>query len=216
VDVPPGTLPVNANVIVSVNGFCVNAVFWLMSRGTPVRTGLTLEEFLEFEATSAVRHEFVDGFMFAMAGASDAHNLIAGNIFALLRNAARGTACRVYQNDMKLLTNGKVYYPDVLLTCDPDDVGRDLKESPCLIVEVLSDSTEVVDRGEKLERYKRIPKLQMYVLVEQNRRFLQVFRRHPNGQWLYDDLEQDGTLEFPCVSLSLSMVEIYEDVDLNP
>ncbi len=177
--------------------------------------GLTLEQYLEFEAKSPVRHEFVDGFMFAMAGASDAHNLIAGNIFALLRNAARGTACRVYQSDMKLLAGGRMYYPDLLLTCDPDDVGRDTKERPCLVVEVLSNSTEAIDRGEKLERFKRLPNLQLYVLVNQDRRFVTFYRRKPDGTWQFDDIETEGSLEFPCLSLMVSLEQMYEDVNFD-
>ena len=136
-----------------------------MVRTAPDQTAITLEQYLEFEATSPVRHEFVDGFLFAMAGASDPHNLISGNIFAQVRLAARGTQCRAYQSDMKVLVDKKVYYPDVLLTCHPDDVGLIAKQHPCFIVEVLSDSTEVIDRIEKFAQYRQFESLQLYVLV---------------------------------------------------
>ncbi len=104
---------------------------------------LTFEQYLSLEEARATRHEFVDGFMFGMAGASDNHNLISLNIASAARAATRGSSCRAYYADMKLRTpNGVGYYPDVFITCNDDDKGKKVKQHPYLIIEVFSPSTE--------------------------------------------------------------------------
>jgi Uma2 family endonuclease len=116
------------------------------------QTPLTPDEYLQLEAESTVKHEYVDGEVFAMAGASDVHVTIAGNLFALLRSHVRGTNCRVYIADMKARVEARncFYYPDVMVTCDERDRATSTyKRFPKLIVEVLSDSTEAFDRGDK-------------------------------------------------------------------
>ncbi len=174
---------------------------------------LTFEEYLELEEHQEIRHEFVDGFMFAMAGASDEHNLISLNIATAARAATRGTTCRAYHTDMKLQTpNGIGYYPDVFITCDDDDKGKKVKQSPCLIIEVLSPSTEDIDRGEKWLNYQKSSSLKMYVLVRQDQKFLETYKRNPDGTWQYAILEENGRLEFSCVDFSMTLEEIYEDV----
>jgi Uma2 family endonuclease len=185
-----------------------------MVRQPPDQPAISLEQYLEFEATSPVRHEFVDGFLFAMAGASDPHNLICVNVSTQVRLAARGTPCRVYQSDMKLLVGQKAYYPDVLLTCHPDDAGQSAKQYPCFLVEVLSDSTEAIDRIEKFAQYRLLGNLQLYVLVHQTQRHLEYYRKQPSGEWLFGEIIGQGSLEFPCINLRLTLDEIYEDVDL--
>jgi Uma2 family endonuclease len=184
-------------------------------REAPVKTLISFEDYLEFEQSSDVRHEFVDGFLFAMAGASDPHNLIAGNIFSALRVAARGTACRVFQSDMKVLANGKGYYPDVILTCHPDDLGQNIKQHPCLLLEVLSNSTEHIDRSEKWENYQRLNSLKMYVLVHQDKPRVEVYRKLPDNTWQFVALDDSGEIKFSCVDLTLTLPEIFEDVDFS-
>lgn len=184
-------------------------------RDAPVKTLTSFADYLEFERQSEVRHEYVDGFLFAMAGASDPHNLIAGNIFTALRTAARGTTCRVFQSDMKVLVSGKGYYPDVVLTCHPDDLGQNLKQHPCLLVEVLSDSTEQIDRSEKWENYQRLQSLKMYVLVHQNKPRVEIYRKLPDHTWQFVSLEDTGTVEFSCVNATLTLTDIFEDVDFS-
>ena len=183
-------------------------------REAPIKTLTSFDEYLEFEGSSQVRHEYVDGFLFAMAGASDPHNLIAGNIFSALRVAARGTACRVFQSDMKVLANGKGYYPDVLLTCHPDDLGKSLKQHPCLLVEVLSNSTEHIDRSEKWENYQQLNSLRMYVLVHQDKTRVEVYRKLLDNTWQFVAFDKLGEIEFSCVDLRLTLFDIFEDVDL--
>lgn len=123
---------------------------------------LTPEEYLQLEEQNSVKHEYIDGYIYAMAGALDLHVTIAGNLFALLRNHDRGSGCRVYIADMKarIESLNRFYYPDVIVTCD----GRDqetpaYKRFPCLIVEVLSNFTEAFDRGDKFADYQTLESL---------------------------------------------------------
>lgn len=134
----------------------------------PVRTGLSFEEYLEVEKSSSVKHEFVDGQLFMMAGASDRHNRLAGRLYAQLLSA-EAASCRTFIADMKVQTpDGTGYYPDLLLTCDESDDDAYVKRKPCLVIEVLSSSIEAVDRGEKLHRYRTFESLKGYALVSQD------------------------------------------------
>ncbi len=177
---------------------------------------LTFEQYLKLEEQQEIRHEFVDGFMFAMAGGTKAHNTIAGNIYAKARIAARAKPnCGAYMENVKLRTkNGVGYYPDVVVSCD-DDVDDLLIHNPCLIVEVLSSSTEDLDRSEKWLNYQKSISLQMYVLINQNKKFLEMFKRNLDGTWQYAILEESGTLEFRCLDFAMTLEEIYEDVKLE-
>ncbi len=174
---------------------------------------LTFEQYLKLEERQVTRHEFVDGFMFAMAGGTKFHNNIAGNIFMKAKLAARAVAnCSAYMENVKVRTpSGIGYYPDVVVTCN-DDVTDLLIYNPCLIIEVLSSSTEDIDRGEKLFNYQKCLSLKMYVLVRQDKKFLEIYKRNLDGKWEYSILEEHGTLEFSCADFSMTVEEIYEDV----
>ncbi len=179
---------------------------------------MTFEEYLEFEKHADIKHEFVDGFVFAMAGANNVHNVISGNIFLKVGNAARAAKCRAYINDMKLRTpepDNEGYYPDVFVTCDTDDFETNVKTTACFIVEVLSKSTEDVDRGEKWQNYRKMNSLKAYILVSQKQKYIEVYRLMSDGTWRYEALENEGTLELPCLNTSLTLAEIYEDVDFT-
>ncbi|MDY6806482.1 MAG: Uma2 family endonuclease, partial [Cyanobacteriota bacterium] len=135
------------------------------------QTYLSPDAYLEGEKSSPIKHEYIQGEVCAMAGACDAHVTIAGNLFALLRSHVRGSGCRVYMSDMKarIETMDIFYYPDVMVTCDESDRQFDyFKRYPCLIVEVLSDSTESRDRGDKFADYRELSSLQEYVLISQS------------------------------------------------
>lgn len=183
-----------------------------MSRVAVNEQVLTFDQYLEIEAQAETRHEFVDGFMFAMAGATKLHNLITSNIHSHLRAASKSTACRTYMENVKLRTpDGIGYYPDVILTCD-DDITDLVIRTPCLLVEVLSESTAQVDHTEKWLNYQRIPSLNMYVMIAQDRRFLEVYTRQVDGSWRYETLENTGLLKFACVNASMTLDDVYEDV----
>ena len=173
------------------------------------------EEYLSYEEDSAIKHEYSDGEVYAMAGASDAHVTIAGNLFALLRNHVRGTGCRVYMADMKTYVeaSNSYYYPDVLVTCDARD--RELtnfKKYPCLIVEVLSPTTEAFDRGDKFSDYQQLETLVEYVLISQNRKRLDCFRRNSEGVWTLQFYYPGSEIHLETVDFRTSLETLYEDV----
>lgn len=174
----------------------------------------SLEDYLAFEQASDVKHELVAGQIFAMVGARDAHNTIALNIASRLRNHLRGGRCRVFISDMKLRVElaDAFYYPDVFVTCDPRDTEPYYKRYPSLVVEVLSPTTEAVDRREKLRNYRMLETLQEYVLASLDERRLEIFRREPTGDWSLDTLTENDPIDLASVGLTLSMAEVYEDV----
>ena len=177
---------------------------------------LTAEEYLEFEQDGEIRHEYVAGQIFAMAGASEAHNLIVGNIFALLRPHLRGGSCRAFVSDMKVKVKAQkadiFYYPDLLVTCEPNDREKYFKTSPNLIVEVLSNSTETTDKREKRLNYQSLESLQEYVLVSQDEIRVEIYRKDDRGNWTVETLGKDDNLQLDSVGLTLTMADIYEDV----
>ncbi len=175
---------------------------------------LSIEDYLKGELKSDIRHEYYDGQVYAMAGAGERHNTISGNIFSLLRQNTRGTSCRAFIADMKLYIAelNRFYYPDILLACDANDNHEYYKEKPCLIVEVLSPSTEATDRREKLHAYQNIPALKEYVMVVQDEPRVELYRRMNDG-WHYFLLDKDDTLQLECMDVVIPMSAIYEDVE---
>ena len=172
------------------------------------------DEYLEGERSAEVRHEYVDGHVYAMAGASDDHNRIAGNIFAELRERLRGHRCEPFINDMKVKIPPAFadvyYYPDVLVACDPTDNARYFRERPTVIIEVLSPETERTDRREKAIAYRQIPTVEAYVLVEQERMAATILRRTEPG-WQSDVIEGPGSiLKLPGIGVEIPLERIYE------
>lgn len=184
---------------------------------TALSTLLTADAYLQGEADAMIRHEYVRGEVYAMAGAGDGHVRISGNVFALLKAHLRGSGCSVYMADMKVRVkeNEAFFYPDVLVTCDPADLQRNYtKYSPSLIVEVLSVSTEGYDRGEKFALYREINSLQEYVLIDPRSYRVDVFRRNANNRWeLFAFTSVDSQVELASLNLQASMAAIYEDVN---
>jgi Uma2 family endonuclease len=182
------------------------------------RLPIGVADYLEGEQASPIRHEYVAGQVFAMAGAGANHNRISLNIAFHLRSATRGTPCGVFISDMKVrvAAHDAFYYPDVLLTCDPTDRESLYKGAPCLIAEVLSPSTEVTDRREKLLAYRALEALRYYLLVSQDRRLVELYRRDGEGGWRYEVIE-DGELAFDCgdLAIAFTLADIYEDVALE-
>jgi Uma2 family endonuclease len=179
----------------------------------------SIEDYLELEQTSDIRHEYFGGEVFAMAGGSKEHNIIAGNIYSSLRSRLRGSACDVFMSDMKVRINSTsenktiFYYPDVIVSCDSQDQDRYFVNYPCLIIEVLSPSTETIDRREKSINYRSLVSLREYVLVSQDEVKVEVYRQDEQGNWTIQTLiNRDDKLHLDSVGLSLEMADIYEDV----
>jgi Uma2 family endonuclease len=179
---------------------------------------LPIADYLEGEQHSPIRHEYLAGEVYAMAGAGEAHNRISLNLAFHLRLASRGSACGVFISDMKLRVehNDSFYYPDVLLTCNPQDTHTLFKTSPCLLAEVTSPSTETIDRREKLLAYRRLPGLQHYLIIAQDQRRVEWHQRDALGHWLLALLEGQGRIDIDCppVRASFTLDDLYEDVSL--
>jgi Uma2 family endonuclease len=187
--------------------------------GSPNYIYLTPEDYLKFEEKSDVKHEYIDGYAYAMAGAIDAHVTIAGNLFALLRNHIRSSDCRVYIADMKarIESLNRYFYPDVMVTCDRRDRETPrYKRFPCLIVEVLSDSTEAFDRGDKFADYQQIESLQEYVLINVKRLRVECFRRNSERLWVLQSYTAASeTFELQSINFKGTMQALYEDVEFE-
>jgi Uma2 family endonuclease len=178
---------------------------------------LKVEEYLSGEEDSPLKHEYVGGMVYAMAGTSDAHNTIALSFSTAFRAHVRGRPCRVFVSDLKVhlfVSNKEVfYYPDVMVTCDPRDPAPLFKEYPKVIVEVLSESTEGTDRREKFWNYIQIESLEEYVLAAQDKMEVTLFRR--GNHWKPEVLRAAGEeLELSSLKLTLSLSSIYEGVEL--
>lgn len=178
---------------------------------------LSEQDYLRGELSNEIRHEYVDGEVYAMAGAGEAHNLIAGNVFARLREFVRGGPCRVFISDMKLhvKTWKAYYYPDVMVTCDPTDNQSHFKERPSLVVEVLSPSTESTDRREKMLAYRTLSSLREYVLIAADKRQVEIYRRDEQDEWQLAVTSDGEFLSLESVACRLTLDEIYEDVRLD-
>ena len=186
----------------------------------PSRTGnsISVEEYLQSEETATVRHEYVAGEVFALAGASDRHNRIALNIASRLLGASRGGPCRVYISDMKLrvtdeMNEDSFYYPDVMVVCEEssDQANPDFQREPCLLIEVLSPGTRSIDRREKLLVYRQLPSLMAYLIVDQDRRRVTRYWRDEAGIWQRADLVDAGNIPLSCQPRTeLSLAEVYE------
>jgi Uma2 family endonuclease len=177
---------------------------------------LTPEDYLKHEEKSLIKHEYINGEAYAMAGTTDSHNIIAGNLYTLIRNHLRGTDCRVYFADIKarLERRNCFYYPDILVTCDPQDRETPTyKRFPQLIIEVLSESTESFDRGDKFNDYQTLDSLQEYILVNSQHQRIEIFRRDEPKRWFYGSYNE-GMVCFESINLTINLSAIYEDVEL--
>ena len=171
---------------------------------------LTADEYLAFELGTPLKHEFVDGLVYGMGGASDRHNLISTTLLATLFNHLP-VRCQVFMADMKLRIRTDrtevFYYPDILVSCAATDRATLYREQPVLLIEVLSESTERTDRNEKRDAYLQIPSLEEYVLVSQSAPRIEIYRRRT--QWKHEILAAGETLRLDSVDLDLAVAAIY-------
>lgn len=170
------------------------------------------EDYLQGEETSEMRHEYLNGQVYAMAGASDKHNLVAGNAFGLL-HAELPDHCEVFMSDMKVRLQLEqktiFYYPDVVVSCAADDRAQYFRAKPCLIIEVLSRGTERQDRGEKFWNYQQIPTLQEYLLLAQDVQEATLFRRSTGWQ---PEAYREGSISLESVGLDVPIEALYRRV----
>lgn len=179
----------------------------------------TSEEYLSLERSSEVRHEYVEGFVYAMAGESPEHSTICFNLAVHVGAQLRDSLCRGFSPNMKVRTTpgGLFAYPDLMVVCGEliyHDERRDVLVNPTAIFEVLSYSTEAYDRGEKFLRYRtQIETLQDYVLVAQDQPRIEHFSRQPDGTWPSEEVSGlAGVLTLPSIGCQISMVEVYNRI----
>jgi Uma2 family endonuclease len=150
-----------------------------------LKTKISVEDYLEGEKFSPVRREYIEGEVYAMAGASDAHNLIAGDLYIALGIHLRGSRCQPFNSDIKVqVTQNVYYYSDVLVSCKENPDNPYFRNAPILIIEVTSPSTTNIDRREKLLFYQQMPGVQEYAVVDRHRMNVELHRRQPNGAGL--------------------------------
>lgn len=178
---------------------------------TAAKPLISVVDYLNAELVSEVRHEFVNGEVYAMVGTSIAHNLIAGNLFAKLHGRLSGGPCQVFMSDVKVRIRteqeDRFYYPDLAVTCGDQYPSEYYTDNPILIVEVLSDSTERRDRSEKFYAYRKLPSLQEYVLVAQDLMRVEIYRRA--GGWDLELYGSEDRLHLDSVNLEMAVAEVY-------
>lgn len=180
---------------------------------------LTPEEYLAIERQSEYKSEYVDGVMYAMSGASFKHNVIVANVIAELVQQLRGRPCRALPSDIKVRMpdSRKFFYPDVSVVCkEPDfhDERSDVILNPTLLVEVLSESTAAFDRGEKFQSYQQLDSLQEYLLVSQDKFFVEQYVRQSREKWIYIAMVGlESSLALPSVECTLSLKAVYDKTD---
>jgi Uma2 family endonuclease len=187
----------------------------MMSSQPKIR--LTSEEYLALEREAESKSEFYKGEVFAFAGASERHNLIAANFLATIHRQLRSSPCRAYLSDMRITIPQTPHYTyaDVVVVCGQPELDDDFKDNllnPIAIVEVLSPSTESYDRGKKFESYQHISSLKEYVLVSQDRPRVEQFLRQTVGRWLYSETSGDSTINLTSIDCELLLKDIYEKV----
>ncbi len=171
---------------------------------------LTEAEYLQGELNSEIKHELIDGCLYAMAGASANHERISGNIYSEFRNHLKKSPCEPFGSDMKVKVGSNFFYPDVIVDCHFDESQPFYTESPVIIVEVLSKATRKTDETIKLLSYINLPSLQEYVLIEQDYVDVQVLRRHET--WFPRHYFLGDAVTFEAIDLTLPVEEIYDRV----
>lgn len=179
----------------------------------------TVEQYFEMERTSPVRHEYIDGEVYALAGGTRAHSRLTANLIMLLGVALGDGPCQTHSSDMRVqVTPERYVYPDLSVSCaaaDQGDGGAVFLTAPCLVVEVLSKGTEDYDRGGKFDFYRQVAALRDYLLVETARRLVEVRRRGEDGAWTTRQYGPGETVELPGLGVRLAVDAIYARVDLD-
>jgi Uma2 family endonuclease len=179
---------------------------------------MTAEEYLAWESGQELRYEYCAGEVFAMAGGTKGHNRLALNLYAALADRVDAEGCEINVSDVKVdLQEGRFYrYPDLVVSCDERDKNEGASYSfPKLIVEVLSDSTESIDRGKKFQEYIQIPTLEEYVLISTKQIQVECFRRGEGRMWLYFPYAEGDVISITSLGVELPIEQLYRNVRLE-
>jgi Uma2 family endonuclease len=175
---------------------------------------VSIDEYLAGELRSETKHEYLGGIVYAMAGASEEHNVIAANLIGMLHAQLRGKPCQPFGSEMKVrietLGDTYFYYPDAMIACDPSDSGHGWRARPAVLFEILSEETRRLEEREKRFAYLQIPSLEAYIRIEQSSPELIVERRTPAGWKSEKFTGLDGAPELPGLTLRLPLAEVYE------
>jgi Uma2 family endonuclease len=176
---------------------------------------MTVEEYLKLDLQSVIRYEYIDGQVYPMLGDSEKLRIITSNLLIKLRSHVGGSECRVCSSDVKLRIESLniFYHPEISVTCDPQDRDKLFKTRPRLIIEVISPSTERLDRIEKQINYRQLKSLQEYVLVSESEIKVDVYRKYNQENWVLQTLSAGDILVLTSVDLQINVLEIYEDID---
>jgi Uma2 family endonuclease len=177
----------------------------------PQRQRINVEEYLKLDRASEIRYEYIDGYAYAMSGGTAAHSLLAVNMIRLLDEQLRSGPCRVFNSDMRVRLSEKRYvYPDATISCDVADSQEDneMVRSPRLVVEILSPTTELYDRGQKFAYYQECSTIQEYLMVSSQRQKIEVFRRKGEG-WAYQRYQPGQTIELESLDIHLPFSAFY-------
>jgi Uma2 family endonuclease len=181
---------------------------------------VSVEDYLDGELDSPIKHEYLGGFVYAMAGARNVHNVIASNVLGALYMGLRGKRCRPFNSDTKirlrLPTHVRFYYPDMSVICRPNPPNESFQDEPAVIVEVVSRRTRRLDEGEKRDAYLTIPSLCVYVLIEQETPAIVAFRRTAQGFVREVHEGMDAVLPLTEIETALPLTEVYEAVEFLP
>ncbi|MGN7611700.1 Uma2 family endonuclease [Magnetococcales bacterium HHB-1] len=173
---------------------------------------LTEKAYLEGELNSDIRHEYIDGYVYAMVDSTEQHNRLTATLSRKLGNALEGLPCDAYPNDFKVKVGRRYYYPDVVVKCDHPEDKTLYTEHPLILIEVTSKSTHRYDREGKLAAYKEIKSLQEYLIVEQHIALIEIHRRCDQG-WRCDRYRLGDVISLQAIDLKLTVEEIYERID---
>ena len=176
---------------------------------------LSPDDYLAWEADQLEKHEYVDGEVFAMAGAGESHITVCLNVAMALRQHLKGSPCRTFMSDMKVQADAasSYFYPDVVVTCSSRDAQDPLiKHEPTLIVEVLSPSTAAYDRGGKFSAYRQLASLQEYVLIDTDTRATDVYRKGVDGLWVLHPFDRHASVELASMSLTITTAVLFDEV----
>lgn len=182
----------------------------------PIQQYWTVEEYLAYEQETDIRHEYIDGEIFAMAGGTENHSLITGNSYTEISYQLRGSSCRAYTSDLRAkISDIKYVYPDFSVVCGEAEFADDnhtMLTNPILVVEVTSPSSMNYDKGLKADYYRSLPSVQAYLLLEQNKVLAQLYKRHDAG-WLLQEFDQlDMSIPLNVINCSLPLAEVYRGI----
>lgn len=191
----------------------------MIAQPKPYRTE---QEYIQFERASIGKHEYFDGQIYAMTGASRIHNLIAGNTLAMLHRQLRKKPCEIFPSDMrvKVTRTGLYTYPDLVIICGKPEFTDDTLDTlinPLVLIEILSPSTERYDRGMKAQNYRTIGTLQDYILIAQDQYHVEHYARQDTGQWLLQEaIGRESALTIRSIESTLALGDVYEKVAMTP